>query len=205
MLYFCLPFHDFGTINPDTSKPEAVEFYNLTKGGVDCMDKMCHSYTTKSWTMRYLCLRWYGMLDIMDTHYSYILNSLARNNVALANFLKTVSYSLIEPQLKRRAVNQRISRNLRLEIGLIIWNEQQTDILATDEPPRKRMSVTCVPEKMIVKTNNYCGKCNRPNNISDADTEENWNCDSKFILYIYFIYFTTVILIKCLTSKLHFF
>jgi hypothetical protein len=32
--------HDTGTLNTDTQKPDIVEFYNLTKGGVDVFDKL---------------------------------------------------------------------------------------------------------------------------------------------------------------------
>lgn len=39
--------HFNGEINQETKKPEVIEFYNMTKGGVDVMDKLCDDVTTK--------------------------------------------------------------------------------------------------------------------------------------------------------------
>lgn len=34
------------TINGISKKPEQIEFYNKTKGGVDVFDKLCHQYSS---------------------------------------------------------------------------------------------------------------------------------------------------------------
>ncbi|KAK3778106.1 hypothetical protein RRG08_062802 [Elysia crispata] len=47
-----------------TNKPEVVESYNSTKGGVDSMDQMCHKFTTKRKTNRWPMLLFYDMLDL---------------------------------------------------------------------------------------------------------------------------------------------
>lgn len=84
--------YDSGTVSPDTGQLEVIEFYNLTKRWVDCMDK---TYTTKRysrhWPMRYVS----DMLDIMGIN-SYVLYSLARNNCGRSSFLKSVAYNLVE-------------------------------------------------------------------------------------------------------------
>jgi hypothetical protein len=44
------------TVSAETKKPEFVQFYNSTKGGVDTFDQMCHSFTcsrkTRHWPLR---------------------------------------------------------------------------------------------------------------------------------------------------------
>jgi hypothetical protein len=48
--------HEGRTVSAKTKKPEFVEFYNSTKGGVDNFDQMCHSFTcsrkTCHWPLR---------------------------------------------------------------------------------------------------------------------------------------------------------
>lgn len=83
--------------------------------------------------MRYF----YGMLDIMRIN-SHVLNSLAGSDCSRKDFLKSVGYSMVEPQMKRRACNQRISRSLRFEIGLIIENEETTSLPTIGEPFKKK-------------------------------------------------------------------
>jgi len=38
--------HETETINEISKKPEQIEFYNKTKGGVDVFDKLCHQYSS---------------------------------------------------------------------------------------------------------------------------------------------------------------
>lgn len=53
---------DSGTVIPVTGKLEVIEFYNMTIGGVDCIEKMCHSYTIKKYSCRWPIRYFYGML-----------------------------------------------------------------------------------------------------------------------------------------------
>ncbi|XP_025193545.1 piggyBac transposable element-derived protein 4-like [Melanaphis sacchari] len=44
--------HETETINEISKKPEQIEFYNKTKGGVDVFDKLCHQYSSTRKTNR---------------------------------------------------------------------------------------------------------------------------------------------------------
>ena len=44
--------HDQKSENKTVRIPEIVEFYNRTKGGVDCFAKLCYSYSVSRRTRR---------------------------------------------------------------------------------------------------------------------------------------------------------
>lgn len=50
--------------NSPKQKPEAVLFYNQTKGGVDTMDQMVGNYICKCQTQRWPTVLWYNMIDV---------------------------------------------------------------------------------------------------------------------------------------------
>ena len=56
--------HHDDNFDVETRKPEIVMSYNATKGGVDGMDQMCHSVTTKRETSRWPILLFYNVLDL---------------------------------------------------------------------------------------------------------------------------------------------
>lgn len=77
--------HQQGIPGNESEKPEIIEFYNLTKGGVNVPDKLCHDKTTKRKSRRYF----FGVLKIAAVN-SFVLakwnsgqdkfTSQARNN-----------------------------------------------------------------------------------------------------------------------------
>lgn len=55
--------HRDRTIDGPQDKPEIIFYYNITKGGVDTMDKMLSQYTTKRKTYRWPLALFYNFLD----------------------------------------------------------------------------------------------------------------------------------------------
>ena len=55
--------HD-SAICSDSGKPQIIEFYNITKGTVDMLDKMCARYTVQRATRRWTMAMFYGMIII---------------------------------------------------------------------------------------------------------------------------------------------
>ena len=45
-------------------KPSIILFYNKTKGGVDTLDRMVRSYSTKCMTQRWPLILFYNMIDV---------------------------------------------------------------------------------------------------------------------------------------------
>lgn len=50
-------------VSEQTRKPEAIEFYNETKGGVDSFDQMCKNYSCSRRTRRWPMAVFYGLLN----------------------------------------------------------------------------------------------------------------------------------------------
>ena len=44
-------------------KPNMIRYYNITKGGTDSYDKLCHSNTVSGRSNRWPVRSFYGMLD----------------------------------------------------------------------------------------------------------------------------------------------
>lgn len=49
----------------ELQKPDAIMYYNKTKGGVDAMDQMLSQYTTKRRTKRWTLAFFYNVIDVM--------------------------------------------------------------------------------------------------------------------------------------------
>ena len=58
--------HHDATVDPTARKknPDIVRFYNSTKGAVDALDKMAHTFTTKRVTRRWPMSMWFNTLDL---------------------------------------------------------------------------------------------------------------------------------------------
>lgn len=66
--------HDRGEINQDTKKPNIIEFYNVTKGGLDVFHRLCNTYSTKRatscWPMRLAFIL--SLMQLQSTATSYL-------------------------------------------------------------------------------------------------------------------------------------
>lgn len=154
--------HDSGSVNFETQKPDAVEFYDMTKSGVSSMEKMCCTFTTKRSTSRWSMRCFYAMLDITGLN-SYVLYYLRGGECSRANFLKTVAFDLAEAHIKRRAANLKISRRIRMEVGFmfpsIIVPPQAN---SSDESMHKKMRCAMCDRKKDRKTYHKCDTCGMP-------------------------------------------
>ena len=69
--------HNDATIDVDTGdrkKPDIITFYNLTKGGVDTVNKLCSSYNVARNTRHWPLVVFFLMLNIAGIN-SYIIHS----------------------------------------------------------------------------------------------------------------------------------
>ncbi|CAH2109202.1 unnamed protein product [Euphydryas editha] len=104
--------HHAEAVDEPTGKPEIIEFYNKTKGGVDEIDKKCSIYTTSRRTRRWPMVVFYRILDI-STINSHLLYDIHHDKTTERGiFVKELARSLVLPQMKRRALNERLPQNL---------------------------------------------------------------------------------------------
>lgn len=127
--------HDDAAIDPDTNKPEIILDYNITKGGVDTVDKMCNTYSVGRRTRRWPLAFVFQLLNIAGIN-SQILYNASNPNCSYKYrrlFLKTLSLSLMRPHLSERAAI--VTLPIDIKYFLSRYREAQPDTV--EEPPRK--------------------------------------------------------------------
>ncbi|KAJ8933271.1 hypothetical protein NQ314_014099, partial [Rhamnusium bicolor] len=115
--YYALDYGD----EPYTTKlPEIKKFCNSTKGGVDTLDQLYHTYSTGRKTRRWpLCL-FYNLLNIVGYNSLVLLRgSDAPDKEIISNrraYLKKLSLDLVKPHMESRLEIPTLRRELRQTI-----------------------------------------------------------------------------------------
>ena len=133
-----------------TGKPDIIDFYNSTKGGVDTFDQMCGNMSTSRKTRRWpLCL-FYGMLNIASIN-SYIIyvNNLHKSRQRPMNrkmFMLELSRQLTFPWLRSRLNIPTLQRSLRSAIEDIV-KEKPVDERPIQGPSKRTTCQICPSKK----------------------------------------------------------
>ena len=99
-------------------KPEIVMKYNATKGGVDTLDQMAHSFSTKRKSRRWPMVYFYNILDLSSVcarviyKLKYPNDELSRAN-SRQRFNIHIGRKLDLPHIKRRQAVPQLQDNLR--------------------------------------------------------------------------------------------
>lgn len=111
--------HDSSIEN--TGKPEIIEFYNSTKGGVDSLDQKCTIYCTRRRTRRWPMAIFLRILDISGVN-AYIVYKTNEdfNDTARINIMKKLVHSLVVPEMERRLQNKRIHKEIKSKIRRVL-------------------------------------------------------------------------------------
>ncbi|GFR81612.1 PiggyBac transposable element-derived protein 4 [Elysia marginata] len=88
-------------------KPDVLLFYNQTKGGVDKMDKLAQTYTTKRASKRWPMVLFYNILDLSGIAAGVVFKlknpaSKLCGDDNRADFLRDIAKSLMGAQIRRR-------------------------------------------------------------------------------------------------------
>ncbi|CAH1980022.1 unnamed protein product [Acanthoscelides obtectus] len=98
--------HDDSKINDDTGdafKPEVITDYNLTRGGVDVVDKMKSEYSTARFSNRWPYTVFCGLLNISTINSQIIYRENTKNIITRRQFISELSKLLVMPHLYRRS------------------------------------------------------------------------------------------------------
>lgn len=136
--------------NENKKLPDIIQFYNETKGGVDSMDQLCHTYSTSRKTRRWpLCL-FYNLLDIIGINCMILLRgSNAHGKEMIKNkrsFLKELAVALVRPHMMSRLNISTLPRQLRETIRRVL--KMNDEIQAPDKPqPATGRCAFCIRPK----------------------------------------------------------
>lgn len=98
--------HNQEGFDDNVQKPEIISYYNSTKGGVDALDEKCSVYSTGRRTRHGPLAIFYSLLDISSVNLYVFYNSFKNyKQMTRSDFLKSLAFELVSPELERRFKN----------------------------------------------------------------------------------------------------
>lgn len=150
--------------DPDTGKPEIIEYYNQTKGGVDGLDFKCANYSSNRRTKRWPMAVFYSMVDVAGVN-AYILYQSYKDTSKKATrmtFMKTIAASLTHPHMERRLERGRLDRDLVFSIKRILGLQDEAGPAQQPDVLEKRRTCAFCPPKKKRQTRYPCQRCGVP-------------------------------------------
>ncbi len=170
MVLLLSTMHNQGEIS-DRGKPEIIEYYNRTKGGVDTFDQMTAMYSTSRKTRRWpLCLM-YGIVNAATLNSWIIYNAhLKVNNMkplVRRTYMQQLAIEWITPWAEHRIETPSLSRELRLLISSAFKIPSPGTAADSGGPVAAESAgptVRCrdCPKGSDRKTRHKCHMCKRP-------------------------------------------
>ncbi|GBP90253.1 hypothetical protein EVAR_89372_1 [Eumeta japonica] len=97
--------HHAPATNPETKKPEIIDFYNSTKGGVDALDQKCAAYSVNRRSQRWPTTIFCAVLNISGVNSHVLYTASNHKQMSRYKFLEELGYALVIPHvLERRLV-----------------------------------------------------------------------------------------------------
>lgn len=153
--------HSEGTDDVDSGKPEIISFYNSTKGGVDEIDKKCSIYTCSRRSRRWPMTLFYRILDISSVNSHLLYNIHETRKIDRGVFIKNLARQLVLEHMKRRVVNLRLPRELRMSMTRILGSDMpDTSQGHTSEQKTRKICLSC-PPKLNRKSTYRCYSCKK--------------------------------------------
>lgn len=97
-------------------KPEIIQMYNATKGGVDTMDWMTENYSVARRSARWPLTLFYSILNIGGLNAQVIHSENNKAKITRLLFLKTLGRELMTDQLNRRATIDVLPRTIKIRL-----------------------------------------------------------------------------------------
>lgn len=148
-------------------KPDIVHHYNATKGGTDCFDWLCHSYTVATKTHRWPFRVFLGILDMAAVNSRilqkcYNVNNGVNSQVRMKKCLDSLCLHLARPLMTKRLTELHLRTGLRSAIKTALnLSSVTTDNLEIITMARQKRCGLCKRTK-DTKTKSMCPSCERP-------------------------------------------
>lgn len=154
-----------------SGKPEIIEFYNATKGGVNTFDQMCATSSCSRKTRRWPLCVWYGILNAASINaFTISCENRARTGISIPKrrtFMMDIGRALITPWAQSRLSSQVLSRQLHTLITTVC---DLPSLGSTAGSPGTSLAegksplVRCAdcPSKSDRKTRHRCNRCAKP-------------------------------------------
>ena len=161
----------------EKKKPEVVLKYNQTKGGVDTLDQMAHSFTTKRKTKRWPLVHFFNILDLSTicartVYIQKYPNDPLSDARSRQQFNIRIGRQLALTHIQRRreipTLQNQVKENIEAVIKTLQPKEKKENKSKTkkrktsdDNGPEKKIKKRCqiCPTKADRKTGTQCPKC----------------------------------------------
>lgn len=142
----------------ENEKPEIINYYNKTKGGVDVLDSMCSRYSINRKTRRWPLCMFYGLLNIavVNSFVLYKLSGKASGKLIRRMFMHQLATEMTMPWATKRLENPALSKSLMANI--ISCFDVQPPPLPTAPPAARKRCALC-PWKTASKCKTQCEQC----------------------------------------------
>lgn len=109
----------------DSMKPEVISFYNMSKGGVDVVDRMKKEYSVKRVSNRWPMTVFNGLLNLGTINSHIIYKTNTGTTIARRIFIAELAKELVKPHLLKRATLENLPIPLRQSIRNITGQQIQ--------------------------------------------------------------------------------
>ena len=171
MVLLLSSMHCTATLN-EKGKPEIIEYYNSTKGGVDAFDEMCALYSCHRRTRRWpLCMFFWmvnaAIINAMVVYKSNLEKTGGTRPPKRRRFMLDLARKFIQPWAQKKLLIANLPRQLRTLISTVC---DLSSVANTHYPPGKVLAdckypqVRCAecPRSTDRKSRVRCVKCQRP-------------------------------------------
>lgn len=156
----------------EKGKPEIIEFYNSTKGGVDAFDEMCELYSCNRKTKRWpLCIfYWMVNVAVINANVVYTANLERTGGTKVPKrrrFRLHLARTFIRPWAQKRLSADTLPRPLKTRISTVcnlpsVANTQYPTGQVLAQCTYRQVRCAECPRSTDRKTRIRCLKCQRP-------------------------------------------
>lgn len=156
--------HEGTSITYPSKKPEIIEYYNNTKGGVDTFDQMCSSMSAARKTNRWPMCMFYGLINIACINsyviYSFNISKSGGRPLSRKDFMNVLFKELTQPHMTTRLETPTLQRSIRLDISQTM--EVTGEIHSGTSVEGRRKTFSLCPDRIRRMTTNFCNHCKKP-------------------------------------------
>lgn len=164
---FLSTFHKDQEVDEESNKSAVNLYYNSTKGGVDTMDLMAHSFSSRRKTNRWPMAQFFNIIDICGIAAKTVWLNLqpkwneSKPAIRRKLFLKDLIRDLVAPHILRRSTKY-LSKNTRATINDLTRGPNSENSVGRESPTEKvrRRCYLCDAKKSRM-SKQYCSLCKK--------------------------------------------
>jgi hypothetical protein len=157
--------HRDAAVDPVTSKPDIILFYNQTKGGVDTCDQMIKSMTVKRKSRRWPQIIFYRIVDFACLNSFIVWRTMSpQSTIRRRDYQMELAMELAKPYIIRRSQIPELRKSVTRAMeacGIDLPVHRPIAPVVDDKLGKRRRCHMC-PRQLERKIRQMCKRCKRP-------------------------------------------